>query len=78
MSSAKMTERKQMAVIGGSLAAMSAATATLSQRHPFVIWIYGAYLLAAFGYVVVQLVKIRRAQKRRKAMSTTAGREKRA
>jgi hypothetical protein len=66
MSNAMATERKRIALISASVAAMSGVAAMLSQQHPFVIWIYGAFLLGAFGYVVMQLVKIRRAKSRRK------------
>ena len=66
MSRQLSAERRRIVVISSSVAAMSGVAAMLSQQHPFVIWIYGGFLIAAFAYVITQLVKIKRAEKLRK------------
>ncbi|WP_103932451.1 hypothetical protein [Bryocella elongata] len=70
-------QRKGLLIIG-SVVAMSGVAASLGQKFPLVVWLYGAYLLCAFGYVVVQLVKVKRLQKRRKSLSAATGRGGRA
>jgi len=72
-----LAQRRGLIVLG-SVVAMSGVAASLGQKHPLVVWLYGAYLLCAFGYVVAQLVKVKRLQKRRKSLSAATGREGRA
>lgn len=64
--SARSEERRRIVMISGLVAAVSFTALSIGPRHAFVIWIYGAFLLAAISYVVLQMVKTKRAEKLRK------------
>jgi len=56
-------ERRKVAVLGGSIAAMSAVTATLQHKHPWLTVLWLCLLAVALVYVMVQLVKIKRSRR---------------
>jgi hypothetical protein len=57
------TERRRVAVIGGSIAAMSGGALLLQRDHPWVTTAWLVVLAFALVYVVVQLIKIRRSKR---------------
>jgi len=60
-------ERRKVVVIGGSVAAMTAAASSIAPKHPFFVWIYVAFMLSALGYAATKLVKIKRANAHRRS-----------
>jgi len=56
-------ERRKVAVLGGSIAAMSGVTATLQHTHPWLTAVRLCLLAVALVYVMVQLVKIKRSRR---------------
>jgi len=58
-------DRREVAVIGGGIAAGSAGAAALSQRHPVLGWVWLAMIFIALAYVVVKLLKIKREKRTR-------------
>jgi len=56
-------ERKKVAVLGGSIAAMSGTVALFQHNHPRLVAAWLCLLFIAMVYVVMQLVKIRRSRR---------------
>ncbi len=63
----RKADRSRIVMISGLVAAASFAALSYGPGHAIVVWIYGAFLLAAMVYVISQLVRIKRAQRQRKA-----------
>jgi hypothetical protein len=60
MSANLSKDRRQVVIIGGSIAAMSGTIALLGRNHPWLGAVWLCFLLIAAAYVMVQLIKIRR------------------
>jgi hypothetical protein len=56
-------ERRRVAILGGSIAAMSGTVALLQKTHPRLVAVWLGLLFVALVYVIIQLVKIRRSGK---------------
>jgi hypothetical protein len=60
-------ERRKVAVLGGSIAAMSGCVALFANKHPVLMGIWLGMLFYALIYTIIQLVKIKKknAERRR-------------
>jgi hypothetical protein len=56
-------ERRKVAVLGGSIAALSGSVLLLQRNHHWLTVVWLAVLIVALAYVGMQLVKIQRSKK---------------
>ena len=56
-------ERRKVAVLGGSIAAMSGGVLLLQRDHSWLTMVWLAIMAFAAAYVVVQLIKIKRSRR---------------
>jgi hypothetical protein len=63
-------ERRKIAVLGGSIAAMSGGVILFGQKHTALIGIWLGVLCYALIYVIIQLVKIKKKNAERRRNSS--------